>query len=129
MTFTELWSRIEQDWPVTPIEHWRVAGGHTGHHFVIVDVERDRMVVRPAAGNPNQRIPKRDFHALFAIWADYTAGVIQRGDLRFLTRSARYTISVFHWFEETHEEIRNLPHSRPPHSSVVNPETSPPRGE
>lgn len=127
MTFNELWNRIEQDWPVTPIEHWRVTGGHTGHHFVIMDVEPDHMVVRPAAGNPNQRIPKRDFHALFAIWSAYTAGDIRRGDLRLTTRSARYVISVFHWFEETQQEIQDS--LRPsPTGSPVKPETSPHRG-
>jgi hypothetical protein len=45
-------------------------------------------------------VPKAHFNAVWEIWALYTGGQVQRGELTELTFFSKYIISILHWLEE-----------------------------
>ena len=106
MEFEHFWRVLQSDWPVTEIENWTVAKkGHVGENFTIIDVERDRVVVRPPSAQNHQRVPKGDFEKMYRLWPAYKSSQTKREELRSVTRFSKYIISIFHWFEETHQTI------------------------
>jgi hypothetical protein len=84
---------------MTKIPNWTVDSGLLGNSFCIVSVSLDGVIVEVPNAKNYQRIPMKDFAAVYDLWNGYMEGVVKRNEIRNITRYSKYIISINHWLE------------------------------
>jgi hypothetical protein len=85
--------------PGQVIPDWTQLKGEPGDTFRIVEVKSDLIAVETPGTDAIQKVPRKDFEALAAIWAGYKAGTVPRKRTTEDTRYSKYIISIMRWCE------------------------------
>jgi hypothetical protein len=100
MMFDQTWSEIRAKLkPGQVISNWTQLKGELGDTFRIVEVKSDLIAVETPGTDAIQKVPRKDFEAVAAIWAGYKAGTVKRELMTPLTRYSKYIISIMRWCE------------------------------
>ena len=83
----------------TEIPNWTVDSGLRGDSFYVVSVSLDGVIVEVPNTKNTQRIPMKDFAAVYDLWNGYTEGIVKRTEIRNITRYSKYIISIYRWLE------------------------------
>jgi hypothetical protein len=100
-TFEDVWRELHRRLrPGTIVPNWTVLKGYLGDQMTIVKVRAETIEVDAPNAKNLVVVPKAHFNAVWEIWALYTGGQVQRGELTELTFFSKYIISILHWLEE-----------------------------
>ena len=83
----------------TEIPNWSVASGLRGNIFHIVSVSLTQVIVETPNARHLQKIPMKDFAAVYELWSGYIEGTVTRSKIVNVTRYSKYIISIYHWLE------------------------------
>jgi hypothetical protein len=81
------------------IPYWGITAGKDDT-FAITEVDHRWVVVLPKQGQL-RRISRDDFHKIFVPWEPYKRGEMSREKLTEMSRNSSYTLSIFHWLEDS----------------------------
>jgi len=97
-SFETLWQQIQRDISVgETIENWTQFSGDIGNSFTIRAVNARFIEVDSPNAKYFQRVPRKDFAAIYELWDAYIAGRVQRRKTTELTRYSKYIISILHY--------------------------------
>ena len=101
--FNAFWSRLTS-WlsDRRRITNWTANSGEIGEDFEVEYAGGNYIIVYPKSALCEQRVPKKDFEAIYEKWDEYAAGLIPRhyfvkGSIS-KSRFTKYTISTLHQY-------------------------------
>lgn len=98
--FDALWNDLQTCLqPGDEIKTWNTYNGYLGDILTIKEVDPNYISVDPPRVWETQVIPKAGFEKIWYAWGDYTTLRLKRGEIRELTDSAQYIISILRWYE------------------------------
>lgn len=101
MAFPDTWALLQAQVRVgDAIPNWTAHRGLLGDAFHITGVHANAVEVTAPGASNVQRIPQRDFEAVYDVWSDYLRGTVHRPEIRDTTRFSKYTISILRWLEQ-----------------------------
>lgn len=104
MSFGELWQTLQRKLkPGDAVANWTAQKGYLGDSFTVLTVADNHVAVESPGAQNTQRIPRRDFEAVYVLWQGYQDGKVPRYALRDLTRFSKYIISIVHCLEERNQ--------------------------
>ena len=78
------------------VKNWTSAKGYLGDSFTISKISANLVSITSPGAENELHVPRQDFEKVFAQWAEYCAGSVQRQQIRDTTRFSKYIISIFH---------------------------------
>jgi hypothetical protein len=100
-TFEEAWSDIQlRLTPGTVVKNWSPGKGYTGGRFKITGIDNSSVLIQSEHINQERHVSKEDFEHLFALWADYTRGIVGWSEFVKSSQNPSYIFSILHWREQ-----------------------------
>lgn len=92
--FDEWWDRLRKEIkPGFKVYHWSAfSHNQLDGNFTVSSITATELTIE----NPDWRIPREDFAAIFPQWRDYSRGLMPRQKLDELTWSTTYIFSIMH---------------------------------
>ena len=78
------------------VRNWTAWSGYLGEDFTAVCRGAEIVCTLPSGSVIS--VPRGDFERVYEMWSGYLAGRVRRVDIREVTRSSKYIISMFHQF-------------------------------
>ena len=97
--FEEVWESLCRGLSSSqPVRNWTALRGYLGEDFTAVCKGAQIVCTLPSGSVIS--VPRADFESVYGMWSGYLDGSVRRVEIRDVTRSSKYIISVFHQFLE-----------------------------